>query len=203
MGRRTAVADWLARYGLRSLVARRRAPSEDALSRFVTQAQAAACEVRVLPSAQDVTAAVNEALDTWNLTRELVVTPDPLLRRLFQDAARFVCRFSGASAADLVGVALPLAGVAETGTLVFETASESPTTVAFLPDCLIAVVPRSRLVASYEEAVERVLSGQIGHKLPARVHFVTGPSRTADIEEALLLGAHGPRKVLILVLDGC
>jgi L-lactate utilization protein LutC len=67
---------------------------------------------------------------------------------------------------------------------------------------LIAIVPSSAIVSSYENALERLGIGPASATLPTRIHFVTGPSRTADIEEILLLGAHGPCEVCVLVIDG-
>jgi L-lactate dehydrogenase complex protein LldG len=69
-----------------------------------------------------------------------------------------------------------------------------------LPDHLIAVVPAEALVDHAEQALERVPAGEGGRR-PRAMTFVTGPSRTADIEEVLLLGAHGPRALSILLVD--
>jgi L-lactate dehydrogenase complex protein LldG len=198
--RREGVAHWVARRA--GLPAGPAAVSdENALDRFVAKAKAAACNVEVLRSGQDVAAALSSALDRWGVVRDLVAARDPLLRGWLDGATEFTCRFDNPTTTDPVGVALPVAAAAETGTLVFQSGPASPTAVAFLPDCLIAIVPRSRILMSYEEALARLLSPEAGSRLPTRIHFVTGPSRTADIEEVLLLGAHGPRKLCILILD--
>lgn len=194
--RRDAVADWVARRA-GSHAGPAAVPDENALDRFVAKAKAAACVVEVLRSVQDIGA----VLDGWSITRELVVAPDSLLRGWLEEATAYMCRFGDPTTTDAVGVALPVGAAAETGTLVFQSGPASPTAVAFLPECLVAILPRSRIFMSYEEALAHLLSLQPRGHPPTRMHFVTGPSRTADIEEVLLLGAHGPRKVCILILD--
>ena len=198
--RREAVADWVARRtGLHDGPAA--VSDENALDRFVARARTAACNVEVVSSGQDIAGALSAALNGWGVTRNLVVAGDPLLHGWLEGATEFTCRFGSPTTTDPVGVALPVAAAAETGTLIFQSGSLSPTAVAFLPDCLIAMLPRSRIFMSYEAALARLLSQQARGHLPTRIHCVTGPSRTADIEEVLLLGAHGPRKVCILILD--
>lgn len=198
--RREAVADWVARRsGLHDGLAA--ASGENVVDRFVAKAKAAACNVEVVCSGQDMAGALSAALHGWGVTRDLVVARDPLLRGWLEGATEFTCRFDRPTTTDPVGVALAVAAAAETGTLVFQSGPATPTAVAFLPDCLIAVLPRSRIFMSYEEALARLVSQQARGHLPTRIHCVTGPSRTADIEEVLLLGAHGPRKVCILILE--
>ncbi len=80
---------------------------------------------------------------------------------------------------------------------------QSPTTLNFLPETHIAVLRASRMVGPYEDAWERVraLYGRGG--LPRTVNFITGPSRSADIEQTIQLGAHGPRRLhIVLIEDG-
>jgi L-lactate dehydrogenase complex protein LldG len=93
--------------------------------------------------------------------------------------------------------------VAETGTLVLASGPESPTSLALVPPVHVAVAPLGRMVGSYEEAWarlrERASAG--GPFMPRAVNWITGPSRTADIEQTLLLGAHGPQRLLIVLVD--
>ena len=63
-------------------------------------------------------------------------------------------------------------------------------------------MPTDRIVGAYEDAWQR-LRGQFGSGvMPRVVNWITGPSRTADIEQTLLLGAHGPKRLHILLIDG-
>ena len=103
---------------------------------------------------------------------------------------------------DAVSVTSAFAGIAETGTLMLYSAPESPTTLNFLPEVHLAVLPTDRIVGTYEDGWQR-LRGLLGAgKMPRVVNWITGPSRTADIEQTLLLGAHGPKRLHILLVDG-
>jgi len=100
---------------------------------------------------------------------------------------------------DRVGLSVAYAGVAETGTLVMRSGADAPTTLNFLPDVHVVVVRAADLEANYEAVWARL--GADGERLPRTVNWITGPSRTADIEQTMLLGAHGPRKLIILLVD--
>ena len=77
---------------------------------------------------------------------------------------------------------------------------DNPTTLNFLPDNHIVVLPREAIVADYESVFAK-LRGVYGKgDAPRTLNFITGPSRSADIEQTLLLGAHGPRRLHIVVV---
>ena len=102
-------------------------------------------------------------------------------------------------------VSRAFAGVAETGTLVVLSGSLSPTTLNFLPPIHICLVHASKIVGDYEEVWARIRAKKkevdtIGF-MPRTVNWITGPSRTADIEQTLLLGAHGPQRLHIVIVD--
>jgi L-lactate dehydrogenase complex protein LldG len=99
---------------------------------------------------------------------------------------------------DMVGVTGAFCGIAETGTLMLLSGAETPATVSLLPETHVAVVPESRIVPNMEAAWD-LLRANHG-AMPRAVNFVSGPSRTADIEQTVTLGAHGPYRVLIIVL---
>ena len=91
------------------------------------------------------------------------------------------------------------AGIAETGTLMLRSGADAPTTLNFLPDTNIVLIEAGRIVGAYEEAWAMLRAA--GGAMPRTVNFITGPSRSADIEQTLQLGAHGPRRLHILLLD--
>ncbi len=105
----------------------------------------------------------------------------------------------GARDADLVGITGCFCAIAETGTLMLCSATESPATVSLLPETHVAVVPAARIVAGMEEAWA-LARRELG-ELPRAVNFVSGPSRTGDIEQTIVLGAHGPYRVHIVLVD--
>jgi L-lactate dehydrogenase complex protein LldG len=101
---------------------------------------------------------------------------------------------------DLVGLTGVFCAVAETGSLVVLSGPDTPAANSLLPETHIALVPASRIVAGMEEAW-RLLREECG-ELPRAVNFISGPSRTGDIEQTLVLGAHGPYRVhIVLVRD--
>jgi L-lactate dehydrogenase complex protein LldG len=92
------------------------------------------------------------------------------------------------------------AAVAETGTLVLTSGADNPTTLNFLPDVHIVVVGARDFASDFESALAR-LRGRFGAgTMPRAVNMITGPSRSADIEQTLILGAHGPRKLHVMVV---
>ncbi|MGB7542088.1 MAG: lactate utilization protein C [Burkholderiales bacterium] len=101
---------------------------------------------------------------------------------------------------DLVGVTGAFAAIAETGTLMLASGPESPATVSLLPETHIAIVPAGRIVA-YMEEVWEMARAEFG-QLPRAINFVSGPSRTGDIEQQIVMGAHGPYRVHIIVVRG-
>ena len=99
---------------------------------------------------------------------------------------------------DALGITGCYCAIAETGTLVFVTGIESPSATFLLPETHIAVVRAGQVVPAMEDAFARI-RGEYG-RLPRAVNLVSGPSRTGDIEQTIVLGAHGPRRLHILVV---
>jgi len=98
---------------------------------------------------------------------------------------------------DLVGITGAFCAIAETGTLLTVTGSQTPAAASLLPETHIAVVSASRIVRGMEEAWQLVRDEL--RQLPRAVSFISGPSRTADIEQTVTLGAHGPYRVHIIL----
>jgi L-lactate dehydrogenase complex protein LldG len=110
--------------------------------------------------------------------------------------------FHGASdGGDVNAVSAAFAGVAETGTVALVSGPDNPTTLNFLAENHIVILPREAIEADYESVFAKLrgIYGKGG--APRTLNFITGPSRSADIEQTLLLGAHGPRRLHIVVVD--
>ena len=168
---------------------------------FTEMAQAVMAEVRHVPGPAEVPASVAAYLREHNLPQRVVMAPEPALDRCpWRSQPLLRVRRGTAAASDLVGVTLAVAGVAETGTLVLASSPERPTLLTQLPETSIVLVPRDRIDGAYEQAWDRVRALPGG--VPRSVNFITGPSRTADVAQKLELGAHGPKRLLILVVDG-
>lgn len=114
------------------------------------------------------------------------------------DWADLPVKFGAGEADDYMGVSVAYAGVAETGTLVMRSGPDAPTTLNFLPDVHVVVLQESDIHGNYETVWQTLLKLDGG--LGRTVNWITGPSRTADIEQTMLLGAHGPRKLVILLI---
>ena len=157
-----------------------------------------------ISSADDVPAAVADYLAANNLPTEFVLAPHPALQGLPWPSRPLLRPHEGrASDSDVVSVQHAFAGIAETGTLVFPSSPTRPTTLNLLPDTQIAVLVSSRIVGPYEDVWDLLRADYGPGLMPRSVMFVTGPSRSADIEQTLELGAHGPRRLhVILIEDG-
>jgi len=102
-----------------------------------------------------------------------------------------------ASGVEKVSITPCIAAVAETGSIVTISGEQTPATLNFLPETHIIVVRESQLVKHVDDVFPVLRSLD---ELPRAVNFVTGPSRTADIEQTLEIGAHGPRRMHVLLL---
>jgi L-lactate dehydrogenase complex protein LldG len=173
--------------------------SEGRVACFVRMAESVQATVeRVEPAA--VAQAVAAYLARNQLAASLVMTPDPSLDR-FRWAERPILsiRRGRANEADQVGLTGAVAGIAETGTLMMASGPATPVTPHLLPDTHIAVLDAGDIVATYEDAWSKLRLAP-GAMPPRTVTFITGPSRTADIEQRIELGAHGPRRLHILIV---
>jgi L-lactate dehydrogenase complex protein LldG len=102
---------------------------------------------------------------------------------------------------DQVGLSRAIAGVAETGTLVLASGTDNPVTLAFLPETHVVVLSREAIVGSYEDAIG-LLEMQLGPgEMPRTLNFITGASRTGDIGGRIVMGAHGPRRLAVVIVD--
>jgi L-lactate dehydrogenase complex protein LldG len=166
---------------------------------FVAMAEEVQATVTRVSSAEAVPEAVARYLAAENLPAELVMAPDPGLDDVpWESRPLLRIRRGRAEPDDAVGLTPCFAAVAETGTLMLVSGAQTPTTLNFLPDTHIAVVRTGQVVAAYEDGWDR-LRGDAA--LPRVVNFVTGPSRTGDIEQRIVLGAHGPRRLHIVVVE--
>jgi L-lactate dehydrogenase complex protein LldG len=98
-------------------------------------------------------------------------------------------------------VSRAIAGVAETGTLILVSGAGNPISLNFLPETHIVLVDAGDIVGSYEEAWDRLRALYGEGTLPRTVNWISGPSRTADIEQTIIRGAHGPKRLIVVILD--
>lgn len=176
--------------------------SQQPLDLFETMATEVAATLERLPSAAAVPEAITRYLKANNLPAELRLAPAAELTAMPWDAEPLLTVRTGrAEPSDQVSVTGAFAGIAETGTLMLLSGSAGPTTLNFLPDTHIVVLKASDVVGPYEAAWNRLRDRDGKGIMPRTVNFITGPSRTADIEQTIQLGAHGPRRLHILVIE--
>jgi L-lactate dehydrogenase complex protein LldG len=171
---------------------------------FIAMAEEVQATVTRVSSPAAVPEAVARYLAAQNLRAELVMAPDPSLDDIpWTTWPLLQIRRGRAEAEDRVSVTPCHAAIAETGTLMLISGARTPTTLNFLPETHIVVVRRDQVVATYENGWDRLRTAAKTNAMPRAVNFITGPSRTADIEQHIELGAHGPRRLhIVLVEDG-
>lgn len=170
---------------------------------FCAMATGVSATVERLTSLPRLPHAVADYLHNHGLAQEIRMAPDGWLLSFPWDRRPALSLSHGpARDQDAVSVTLALAGVAETGTLVLASGPDHPTGLNFLPETQIAVLPLPWIVGCYEEVWDlfRVRQAR-GEGWPRTINLVTGPSRTGDIEQNIQLGAHGPRRLHIILVD--
>ncbi|MFN2407667.1 MAG: lactate utilization protein C [Pyrinomonadaceae bacterium] len=98
-----------------------------------------------------------------------------------------------------VGITSAQAGIAETGTLVLDSSVERNRLVSLVPPIHIAILDASKIFLTLGETLAAL---QTGEELSPAITFITGPSRTADIELTLTLGVHGPQELYVIINEG-
>lgn len=169
----------------------------DRIAGFTTQAQALQTSVARVARAQDVPLAVAAYLREQALGVQGVAW-ETLADLPWVDAG-VTLEFRPPRDEDKLGITGCFCAVAETGSLVLASSPRTPASTHLLPETHIAIVPASRIVAALEDAYA-LLRAELG-ELPRALSTVSGPSRTGDIEQTIVLGAHGPYRVHVVIVD--
>jgi|UniRef100_A0A8J4HBM6 L-lactate dehydrogenase complex protein LldG len=186
--------------------ARSRLPRPEQVALFIANVEKEFGSVARLADLAAVPGAVADYLAQHNLPPAIVMAPHPELRAIpWSDRPLLRLHEGRAEGSDQVSLQHGFAAIAETGTLMLPAGPERPTTINLLADTALVFLRASRVVGAYEEAWDLLRAEHhdalTGGFMPRNVMLVTGPSRTADIEQTLELGAHGPRRLHILLLD--
>ncbi len=160
------------------------------------------CTVAQIPTRAELPRAIADYVRAQNLPMRAVAAPHPALQAIDWAQEMIEMRFGRAEPSDLVSIQEGFAGIAETGTLLLPSDATTPTTLNLLPDTAIVALDTARLFGPYEDAFDalRAAGAPPCHGMPRNVMLVTGPSRSADIERTLELGAHGPRRLHIVLI---
>lgn len=169
---------------------------EDPVQRFVRKSEAVHCTVACVETAESVPAAVQHYLGGQELPPAVTAAPHPLLTALdWPPDLDLAWRRAGGK--DVTGLSVAYAGIAETGTVALLSSRASPASINFLPAIHIVVLQRKRILRQQEDLWS--LLRREGIPMPRALNLVTGPSKTGDVEQTIVYGAHGPARVHLLI----
>ena len=201
--RRQAVSKRLATHPRNLVPKRGEGDRAQRLTLFTEMALAVSATVERLAGLEEVPAAVQGFLRAHNLPQSIRHGADALIEGLpwAMHSPSLERRRGRAEPSDETSLSHAFAGVAETGTLILASGPDNPTTLNFLPENHIVLLAAKDVAGNYEDVWDR-LRAKYGSTLPRTVNMITGPSRTGDIEQTIELGAHGPRRLHILIIEG-
>ncbi len=172
---------------------------DDLAVRFLAKLETAAATVCRVSAGDKVVAEIAAYLDRLGLDKQIVASDEAPLRSL-DWPAEFSVEQRVPRGDDTIGLTSALCGIAETGTLMLTSAAGRPTSLNFLPDYHIVVLRQEQLVARMEDAWDLLRDSL--EVMPRTVNFISGPSKTADVEQTVEYGAHGPRCLHVILIDG-
>ena len=198
--RRAAVASRLAGAPAGVIPARGHGDAAAMRATFCAEALRVSATVSEIADAAAIPGEVARYLRDNNLRATIRMGADPLLAALSWSDFALDVAFGASDGADLNALSVAFGAIAETGTLALVSGVDNPTTLNFLPDNHVVVL-RGADIAGDLESVWRKLRDAFGKGvMPRTLNLITGPSRSADIEQTLLLGAHGPRRLHIVIV---
>ncbi len=196
-----AVEARLATHARGPIPARSQLDAAARLDLFIAMAEEVSTTVMRVGDVGEVPAAIAGYLADHNLPAAAKLAPDPGLDDIpWHEAPLLELTRGKGEDADRVSITGAFAGIAETGTVMALSGPDHPTTLNILPETHIVVLRAKQIVGAYEEAWDRLRT--CGRDTPRTVMLITGPSRSGDIEQTMQLGAHGPKRLHIVLVDG-
>jgi len=176
-------------------------------AQFADKSREVACTIDEVDGLDAVPAVVRDYLSRENLPARIVQAPALADGLDWSGAPTLEVKTGTADGSEETSVTPVFAAVAETGTVMLTSDGTTPTGLNFLPENHVVIVRQSQVVGPLEDAwarfrAARATADRDGFDMPRTVNLVTGPSRTGDIEQKIQMGAHGPRRLhVILVAD--
>ncbi len=167
---------------------------------FKSLAEKWSATVAEVADAGAVPQAVAEYLRARNLPANIRIGADPLLAGMPWDQTQIEVTHGPSDGHDPISVSHASAAVAESGTLILTSGPDNPTTLNFLPETHIVVLKAEDVAGDYETVWDSLRERYGKGAMPRTVNMITGPSRSGDIEQKILLGAHGPRALHIVIV---
>ncbi|MFZ0569758.1 MAG: lactate utilization protein [Rhodomicrobium sp.] len=178
---------------------RAKKPKAELIKLFQTMLEKAGSKASRVRSLKGLPEAIAAQLRENNLPLRVRLGTDPVFDGLRAEPG-ILELFSGpAEASDAVGLSYAIAGAAETGTLFLASGPDNPSTLNFLPATHVILILASDIAGSYEEGWAKLRSIYRSFNMPRTVNLISGPSRTADIEQTIVMGAHGPKNLIVLI----
>ena len=194
------------------------APSDELLARFNREVNAVGGRVYRASSVEEAAALVVRICEGAEVVAEVALSDAALLAEMNLSARLAARRLPSFRATDFgpaergqfikrletcgAGVTAVDYAIAETGTVVLSSDEEGALLVSLLPAIHIAVLRARQIVGSLAEVVSVLKQERMERESPCRsVTFVTGPSRTSDVELVLSIGVHGPKQLHLIILD--
>ena len=199
--RRAAVDLRLAQHPRNLVPARGQGDLDHRIRVFTEMMLAVGGTVEVVDDINEVPHHVAEYLRNGNLPAQVRRGSDPVLAKLPWHRGGTLEVVEGPAVdEDRASVTHAFAGIAESGTIVQISGADNPTTLNFLPEAHIVVLESAALFASYEEAWTKLRSLMGEGIMPRTVNMISGPSRTADIEQTIVRPAHGPKNMHVIIV---
>ncbi len=177
------------------LLIRPRLP-EDLYTHFSTKLEQSSGSCERIDSYEQIA----DSVDAYLLTRELKpkIRVAPALTEIVWNKSLEVS-YGNSRGNDPISVTPAFCAVAETGSVVLLSGEKTPTTLNFLPDVHIVILFEEQILPRIEDAWVKL---RAAGTMPRTVNFITGPSKTADVEQTLQIGAHGPRDLRVILVGG-
>jgi len=213
--RRAVIAARLKKPSRNIVPKRGQRPEQERLDLFIAMAEEASAVVTRLNAEAEIPTAVQQILSDRQLPAHIRLGLDERLQKLDWAEHKMLTAETGkAEPGDGASLSAAVAAVAETGTLALVSGPENPTSLNFLPETHIVALWRRDVVSAYEDVWDQLrahyrdalpegwdAAQRQNSPWPRMVNLITGPSRSADIEQTLLMGAHGPKNLHILLID--
>jgi len=167
------------------------------VEQFVAKLRGSGASVEQIAQPAELPASVAAFAATHDLPRRCVLAKDPLLESC-EWSSEWDVAYRAAMGEDLLSITVPFAAVAETGTLAFVSGPASPTTLNFLPDNHLVALREEDVLPNLEDVFARLRTQHSG--MPRTLNLISGPSKTADVEQTIVIGAHGPRRLHVLLI---
>lgn len=175
---------------------------DDKQAQFRDRVLASSASLIEVEAMGDAPSMIREKFECLEMKGPIVIGADPELAKLSATAGsgqlEFAKHLSGTG--DQIAMSRALAGIAETGSLALISGRDNPVSLNYLPDLHIILLSKADVVATLDDVWPMVRKQFKEAPWPRSINLVTGPSRTADVEQTIQLGAHGPRHLLVLLV---